>query len=103
MPIALITGPANAGKAELVMDAARRHLAHGTEPLLVLPTRADVGHYRRELASTGAALGIELRRFDELIGEAVRRSGTATAALGGVARAQLLAAIATREGRPERP
>ena len=35
MPITLITGPANAGKAELVLDDVRRQLAHGFEPLWV--------------------------------------------------------------------
>src|SRR5436190_124954 len=41
MPITLITGPANAGKAQLAMEAVKRHVAHGREPLLVVPTRAD--------------------------------------------------------------
>ena len=50
MPITLITGPANAGKAREVMAAVRRHLAHGEEPLLIVPTRADAEHYRCELA-----------------------------------------------------
>ena len=51
MPITLVTGPANSGKAQVVMEAVRRHLAHGEEPLLVVPTRADVEHYLRELAT----------------------------------------------------
>jgi primosomal protein N' len=50
MPITLITGPANAGKAQVVMEAVRRHLAHGHEPLLIVPTREDAEHYLRELA-----------------------------------------------------
>jgi len=50
MPITLVTGPANSGKAEAVMDAVRGHVAHGEQPLLVVPTRADVEHYLRELA-----------------------------------------------------
>ncbi len=50
MPITLITGPANAGKAQVVMEAVRRHLAHGQEPLLIVPTREDAEHYLRELA-----------------------------------------------------
>ena len=50
MPITLITGPANAGKAELILDGVRRHVAHGEEPLLVVPTGADAEHYLRELA-----------------------------------------------------
>ncbi len=38
------------------MDAVRRHAAHGEEPLLVVPTRADAEHYLRELAGAGAML-----------------------------------------------
>jgi len=75
MPITLITGPANAGKAELVMDAARRHLAHGSDALLVVPTRADPDHYRRELAADTAALGLSLLRFGDLIAETVEHHG----------------------------
>src|SRR5674476_881793 len=55
MPIALLTGPANAGKAQVLMDGVRGHLAHGEEPLLVVPTRVDAEHYLRELAGDGAA------------------------------------------------
>ena len=50
MPITLITGPANAGKAGVVMDALRAHRARGRRPLLVVPTLADVERYRLELA-----------------------------------------------------
>src|SRR6202451_4100512 len=50
MPITLITGPANAGKAQVVLNTVRRGLAHGEEPLLIVPTRADAEHYLRELA-----------------------------------------------------
>jgi len=98
MPITLITGPANAGKAELVMDALRRQLAHGREPLLIVPTRADVEHYRRELAGDGAVMGAEVERFRELIARAVRCAGEGAPVLGAVAREQLLAALALREG-----
>src|SRR5437879_4751136 len=103
MPITLITGPANAGKAELVMERARRHIAHGAEPLLIVPTRADVEHYRRELAGSGAALGIEVGRFAELIGEVVRRAGASVPVVGALARERLLIALAARQGRAARP
>jgi hypothetical protein len=97
MPITLITGPANAGKAEMVMDAVRRALAHGQEPLLVVPTRADVQHYRRELAADGAAMGVEVQRFSGCW--LVKRcAGEAAPMLRPVARERLLAAIAAREG-----
>ena len=58
MPITLVTGPANAGKAEVVLDAVRASLARGREPLLVVPTRADAEHYLRELAGGRAAMGV---------------------------------------------
>lgn len=93
MPITLITGPANAGKAREVLNAVRRHLAHGQEPLLVVPTRADVEHYRRELAQEGAVLGARVERFEGLLGEVVRRAGASEPALGRVARERVLAAI----------
>ena len=84
MPITLITGPANAGKAQVVLDAVRRDLAHGAEPLLVVPTRADVEHYLRELAGDGAAMGVRVERFDGLIerGGAARRRQRARCSAG---------------------
>ena len=91
MPITLITGPANAGKAREVLGAVRGHLAHGEEPLLVVPTRADVERYRRELALEGAVLGVRVERFEGLIGEIVRRTGVSAPVLGRVARERVLA------------
>ncbi|MHB8243715.1 MAG: hypothetical protein ACYDHN_17235, partial [Solirubrobacteraceae bacterium] len=94
MPITLLTAPANAGKAQVVMDAVRGHLARGEEPLLVVPTGADVEHYLRELAGEGAAMGARVERFDGLIEEAVRRGGVREPVLGAFARERLLATIA---------
>jgi ATP-dependent helicase/DNAse subunit B len=93
MPITLITGPANAGKAQVVLDAVRRDLAHGEEPLLVVPTRADAEHYLRELAGVGAAMGVRVERFDGLLGEVVRCAGVTEPALGGLARERLIATL----------
>src|SRR5664280_1876772 len=62
MSISLITGPANTGKAELVLDAVRRHSAHEQDPLLIVPTRADVEHYLRELAGESVAMGVRVER-----------------------------------------
>jgi ATP-dependent helicase/DNAse subunit B len=98
MPITLVTGPANAGKAEVVMEAVRRHLAQGSEPLLVVPTRADAEHYLRELAGRRAAIGVRVERFAGLIGEAVRRAALSEQVLGPIAREQLLTTLATRPG-----
>src|SRR5437879_13545859 len=96
MPITLVTGPANAGKAQVVLDAVRRHVAHGEEPLLVVPTRADVEHYLRELAGERAAIGVRVERFAGLIGEALRRAGVSEPVLGGLARERMLEALASR-------
>ncbi len=98
MPIILLTGPANAGKAEIVMDALREHLARDDEPLLVVPTRADVKHYLGELAGDGAAMGVRVERFDGLLEEAVRRAGVKRPALGTLARSRILTSIAGSEG-----
>ncbi len=69
----LITGPANAGKARVVLDALRAHHAHGEEPLLVVPTRADVERYRGELARGGLVRGVRVERFEGLLAEVLRR------------------------------
>jgi ATP-dependent helicase/DNAse subunit B len=103
MPITLITGPANAGKAQVVMDSVRRHLAHGQEPLLVVPTRADADYYRRELAGEGTAMGVRVERFEGLIAETASRAGVTGPVLGGIARERVLAAIAERAGAAATP
>jgi ATP-dependent helicase/DNAse subunit B len=103
MPITLITGPANAGKARAVLDAVRRHLVHGEEPLLVVPTRADAELYLRELAGAGAVTGVRVERFAGLLGELVRRAGHGQALLGTLARERVLAAVAARAGATDSP
>jgi ATP-dependent helicase/DNAse subunit B len=98
MPITLVTGPANSGKAQVILEAVRRHLAHGEEPLLVVPTRADVEHYLRELAADGTAVGVRVERFSGLIEETVLRAGMSEPLLGGLARERLLESLASRSG-----
>ena len=51
MSLTLVTGPANAAKAGYVLERLREVLHR--EPLLVVPTAADVAHYQRELAAGG--------------------------------------------------
>jgi ATP-dependent helicase/DNAse subunit B len=97
MPISLITGPANAGKAELLLDAVRMYAARELEPLLVVPTRADAELYLRELAGDGVTMGVRVERFDGLTAEIVQRAGTGEAVLGGIARERLLRALTDRE------
>ena len=94
MPIALITGPANVGKAHVVLDAVRRHLAHGEHPLLVVPTEADRARYRRELAETGSGLGVRVERFEGLLALVVERAGLGEARVGQLVRERMLASLA---------
>ena len=101
MPITLVTGPANAGKAQVVLDALRAHLARGHDPLLIVPTRADAEHYLRELAGDGAALGARVERFDGLIDEVVRRAGEGGRAIGPLARERVIARAAEAAGLGE--
>ncbi len=123
MPITLITGPANAGKAGVVMDALRAHRARGERPLLVVPTRADVERYRQELEGQelevqelegqelegqelggheldrpqltlgGRAEEIRVERFDGLLNEVLRRAGSSGRRLGWLARERALAGV----------
>ena len=96
MAITLITGPANAGKARAVLDAVRADAAGEAEPLLIVPTHADVESYRRELASGGIVWGVRVEPFQGLLAEVVRRAGVATRSLTPLLRERVLAAVAAR-------
>ncbi len=98
MPISLITGPANAGKAHVVLDAVRRHVAHREEPLLIVPTEVDQARYRRELADDGLVLGVRVERFDGLLAVVVARAGLGEVRIGVLARERILARLA--DARP---
>ena len=71
MPLTLITGPANAAKAGAVLERFRAALPR--EPVLVVPTPADVEHYQRELAAEGIVVGTEVA--DLLVARAFDRRG----------------------------
>src|SRR4051794_24147509 len=94
MPLKLVTGPANSAKAAEVLGGVRATLDR--EPLLVVPTAADVDRYRRELAEDGIVFGARVVRFAELIEEAARRAGQTGAPLGATARDRVVAAVAAR-------
>ena len=83
MSFTLITGPANAAKAGAVLERLRR--AIDREPLLVVPTAADVDHYRRELAAGGVVFGAEVLTFSRLVREIAARAGVGARPLGRVA------------------
>jgi ATP-dependent helicase/DNAse subunit B len=62
MPLRLIVGPPNSGRAEAVQSRLRA-VAHA-EPVLVVPTGDDAAWFERELCSDGRpSLGISIRTF----------------------------------------
>ncbi len=89
MPLTLITGPANAAKAGVLLGAARARAAES--PLLVVPTFADVENYRRELAADGTVLGVRVERFSGLQRELARRAGVPGGSLSGLQRERVAA------------
>src|SRR3954453_17443292 len=103
MSLTLVTGPANAAKAGYVLERLREVLHR--EPLLVVPTAADVAHYQRELAAGGVVFGAEGLTFSRVWGG--RGGGLPARAAGGRGRvrrggADVLAAVAgdrARRGR----
>jgi ATP-dependent helicase/DNAse subunit B len=90
VPLTLVTGPANAEKARVVLGAFRAAITR--EPILVVPTAADVDHYRRELAQDGVVHGGQVVGFRRLVREIAARAGVAAAPLGEAARERVVAA-----------
>jgi ATP-dependent helicase/DNAse subunit B len=90
VPLTLVTGPANAEKARVALDAYRAAIAQ--EPILVVPTAADADHYRRELASGGLVFGSQVIGFRQLVREIASRAGTVAAPLGEAQRERVVAA-----------
>ena len=90
MPLTLITGPANAAKAGAVLERFRAALAR--DPVLVVPTSADVQHYQRELAAEGIVLGAEVLTFNWLVRAIAEATGTRSRVLGPVARERVVRA-----------
>lgn len=87
MPLTLVLGPANSAKAGEVLGAYTAAAPRGA--LLVVPTAADVEHYRGELANEGAVLGTVLT-FSGLTREIVRRTGLVSRRLTALQRDRLL-------------
>ena len=73
MALKLVTGPANAAKAGIVLGGYRERL--GEEPVLVVPEFRDVEHAQREMAANGAVFGVRVARFGWLWGLMARRVG----------------------------
>jgi ATP-dependent helicase/DNAse subunit B len=95
MALALLVGPANAGKvAHLLaryLDAADR------DPVLVVPSRSDVDSVERELlARSPALLGGSIGTFDDLFERVLEVAGEDRASLGDAGRALLLDRVVRR-------
>jgi hypothetical protein len=82
----------------VVLGAVKGHVAHGEEPLLVVPTVLDQARYRRELAEDGLALGARVERFDGLLAVVVARAGLGETRIGSLTRERMLARLA--DARP---
>jgi ATP-dependent helicase/DNAse subunit B len=71
MALTLISGPANAGKVELLLE---RYLgALDREPVLIVPNRSDVDRVERDLLrGCGALMGGQIGTFDDLFQRVAR-------------------------------
>ena len=98
MPLHLVTGPANAEKARVVLRRLRASLDR--EPILVVPTFPDVERYRQELAEDGVVFGAAVETFDRLLGEIARRAGVPGKPLGRLARERVAAAAGAELRHP---
>jgi ATP-dependent helicase/DNAse subunit B len=96
MGLTIITGPANAAKAQQVLE--RYRLALAREPILVVPRAADVDHYSRELAAAGAVLGVRVEPFGGLMREIAARAAITTPAIGPTARERIVSSVVARAG-----
>lgn len=83
MPLKLITGPVNSGKAGLVLDGVQAAAADGRDPVLVVPTAADSDRLRRELAGREVGHAVRVTGFRGLWELLARRLGVEERPLSG--------------------
>ena len=98
MSLELVTGPANAEKAGVVLDRTRQLASAGADPILVVPTRPDVLAFRRELAADGLVFGVRVETFSGLSREMAARTGRAPGGAPAIVRLRVAeaAVAATR-------
>ena len=100
MSLELVTGPANAEKAGVVLDRTRMLATAGADPILVVPTRPDVLAFRRELAADGLVFGVRVETFSGLSREIAARTGRPAGGASAVVRLRVAeAAIAAHPAR----
>ncbi|HVV90704.1 MAG TPA: PD-(D/E)XK nuclease family protein [Solirubrobacterales bacterium] len=98
MPLKLILGPPDSGRAGLVR---RRYLdALERDPVLVLPTVDDVFAFERELCGTGAALGGSVLTFGALFGQIATAAGRPPGAVLSPTQRRRCVAVAVEELLP---
>jgi RecB family exonuclease len=99
VPLKLILGPPNSGRAGLVR---RRYLAAlERDPVLVVPTVDDVFAFERELCGDGAALGGTVLTFGALFGQIATAAGRPPGAVLSPAQRRRCVEVAVEE-RAER-
>ena len=75
MPLKLITGPVNSGKADIVLLEVGAAADAGLDPVLVAPTLADSDLLRRDLARRGVTHAVRVTNFRGLWEMIARRAG----------------------------
>lgn len=110
MPLTLIHGPPNSGRAGRIQNLFREALDRN--PVLVLPTLDDVFRFERSLCESGAALGGTAMTFGDLFREVARCTGAqlgdeltpaqrqAAISAGILARREKLGPLRRAAGRP---
>jgi ATP-dependent helicase/DNAse subunit B len=94
LPLKLIYGPPNSGRAGRIQSLFREALERN--PVLVVPTRDDVYRFERLLCDSGATLGGSVLTFEDLFLEVARCTGAPPT--GELTPAQRLAAISVGIG-----
>lgn len=97
MPLKLIYGPPNSGRAGLVRQSFMDAL--GRDPVLVVPNLDDVFAFEREICSSGAVLGGSAMTFGALFETIVAAAGSPPGAVLTPTQRLRAIAIATAESR----